>query len=70
MARMRTFGEVAREIRGEYGWSAQRLADEAGLHRNTVVTVELGYSSPSEGTMRAIASALGVPLAQMLEDAA
>lgn len=35
------------ERRKEYGWSQQRLADELGVSRQTIISIERGRFDPS-----------------------
>ena len=46
------------ERRRELGFSQQRLADAAGIHKNTVGLIELGKMVPAVSIAQAIALAL------------
>lgn len=35
------------DLRGERGWSQQRLADELGVSRQTIISLERGRFDPS-----------------------
>ncbi|GEC24615.1 MULTISPECIES: helix-turn-helix transcriptional regulator [Pseudonocardia] len=35
------------ELRREHGWSQQRLADELGVTRQTIISIEKGRFDPS-----------------------
>jgi transcriptional regulator with XRE-family HTH domain len=50
--------------RKERGWSQNRLAQEADVSPNTVLSIEQAKRVPQEGKLRAILNALGIePLA-------
>jgi transcriptional regulator with XRE-family HTH domain len=48
--------------RAARGWSAQRLADEAGVCRPTVSRIENRRGEPRIHTAQALAAALDVPI--------
>lgn len=52
--------EKIRATRKERGWSQARLAQEAGVSENTVLSIETGKRTPQEGKLRAILDALGL----------
>ena len=47
-----------RAARGLLNWSVRRLAESAGVHRNTVSNIETGRFRGEEATLDAIRSAL------------
>lgn len=47
------------EARAELGWSQQRLADELGVSRQTVISIEKGRYDPSLPVAFRIAAAFG-----------
>jgi transcriptional regulator with XRE-family HTH domain len=51
------------------GWSIQRLADEAGIHRNTIFRWMKGTRNPTVANVRLIAAALGDDLENALRAA-
>lgn len=55
--------DSVRRIRKELGWSQERTAAQAGIDRVTLVHVETGKSSPTVETLRKLAGALGVEIA-------
>jgi transcriptional regulator with XRE-family HTH domain len=55
--------EYLRQIRKEYGWSQERTAAEAGIDRVTLVHIETGKSSPTVDTLKKLAGALGLEVA-------
>lgn len=59
------------ERRAELGWSQEELAVRAGVHRQTVMALELGryVRRPRAKTLGALASALGVPVPDLLREA-
>jgi len=65
---MENFGEVIRRERTARGWSQQRLANEAGLNRSHVTTIEGGsIDMPQLKTVQALARAFGVLPQQLIE---
>ena len=58
--------EVARR-RQARGWSIDRLAEEAGISRKTVMSVEHATKGLKVATAYAVAQALGVSLAELVE---
>lgn len=56
---------VARARRAR-GWSLDRLAGEAGVHRKTLIQIEAGRTAPRVTTLFTIAHALGVPLTDLV----
>src|SRR5918997_3825148 len=55
--------DSVRRIRKERGWSQERTAAEAGIDRVTLVHIETGKSSPTVETLRKLAAALEVEVA-------
>jgi transcriptional regulator with XRE-family HTH domain len=53
-------------LRNAQGWSQEELADEAGLHRTFVGSVERGERNVTLSTLEALAAALRVPVVQLL----
>jgi transcriptional regulator with XRE-family HTH domain len=67
--------EVGRQIaalRAERGWSQARLAREAGVSENTVMSIEAGKRQTQGAKLRAVQDALGVTptggLVSLVED--
>ena len=58
-------GPRVAELRTGLGWSQTELARRAGLSRATVARVETGATDPLR-SIRAMAGALGLPLADLL----
>ncbi len=56
-----------RTMRAERGYSQERLADEAGLHRTYVGDVERCEHNPTLGMLEALADAFGVQPADLLQ---
>ena len=64
----RRLGENVRQLRLRRGWSQEKLASEAGLHRTYVGSVERGERNVSLDNIVAIARALGVSVQELLRD--
>jgi transcriptional regulator with XRE-family HTH domain len=56
------FAERIRELRGTKGWSQERLAEEADLHRTYVGGIERGLRNVSLWNIAKLAHAFGVPI--------
>ena len=56
------FGERLREIRTKKGVSQEALAEQAGLHRTYVSSIERGERNISIVNIAKLAEALGVPI--------
>jgi transcriptional regulator with XRE-family HTH domain len=59
-----------RRLRTERGWSIQKLADEAGVHKNTIARLERLEQTLDSGTLSQIASALEVDVRDLVAMAA
>lgn len=57
--------EIARQRRAK-GWSIDRLAEAAGVHRKTVIEVEAGRVAAKVSTVHALAHALGVDVGDLV----
>jgi DNA-binding XRE family transcriptional regulator len=60
------FGQNLRTIRETAGISQEKLAEEAGLHRTYVSSVERGKRNISLLNIARLAKALGVPMAKLV----
>jgi transcriptional regulator with XRE-family HTH domain len=58
---------VVRKLRSERGLAMEALAARAGVTLNTISRLELAQSDPSWSTVRQVAAALGVSLAEFGE---
>ncbi len=54
-----------RELREEQGFSQYDLAEESGVGRSTIAALEMGERGAHPSTMRALARALGVTVADL-----
>jgi transcriptional regulator with XRE-family HTH domain len=63
------FGKRLREVRERVGVSQEKLAEMAGLHRTYVSSIERGKRNISLLNIERLASALEVPMAELLPDA-
>lgn len=59
------FGEYIRRLRKERKHSIRGLASRAGLNSGELSRLENGKRNPQPDTLKALATALGVPLADM-----
>lgn len=64
-----SFGRVVAEVRGRRGLSQERLAELAGLHRDTIRRVEndkMAKDGPTLDTIERIARGLGMHPSELL----
>ena len=69
LARMDTlvrFGQRLRQLRLAAGLSQEELADLSGLHRTYISSVELGKRNVSLRNIDALATALEVPIHELV----
>lgn len=62
-------GKAIRELRQEQGASLEGLAPQAGVTPNTLSLIERGEANPTWGTVRGIATALGVSISKLAKQA-
>ena len=60
------FGRVVKQLRDEYRYSQEALADRAGLNRTYLGEVERGVAVPSLATIAKIASALDLSASELI----
>lgn len=66
---MDTVGQRIRKRRDELGWSQEVLAEEIGIHRNTLAKYETDSNIPTDVVILCrLATALQVPLEYFLTD--
>jgi XRE family aerobic/anaerobic benzoate catabolism transcriptional regulator len=65
---LRAFGERIRAERARRGMSRKLLADHAGISERYITQIESGKGNISIVLLRHVASALGLPLARLVED--
>lgn len=53
-------GKQLAKLRDDRGWSQARLAKEAGVSENTVLSIEAGKRQTQSAKLRAVQEALGV----------
>lgn len=63
---LRALGVEVARLRKEFGFSIDRLAEAAGVHRKTIIEVEAGRVAAKISTLHGIAHALGVPLTELV----
>jgi len=56
-----------RQLRSKKGWSQERLAEEAGIHRVYLAGIELAKRNPSLKNLENLAHALGISLPKLFE---
>lgn len=66
MTLTKNIGDRIKELRKRSGLSLDELASRAEMSKSGIWEIESGSSDPRLSTLRKIASALGVPLYQML----
>lgn len=54
------------KVRHEKGWSIDRLAEESGVGRRTIINLEGALKTPRIDTLYAVAAALDVPLTELV----
>lgn len=69
MDRVQAFGLAVRKARQRAGFSQEALAERAGLHRNWISLVERGLHPAALDSVFAMADALGVSAAALVEEA-
>jgi transcriptional regulator with XRE-family HTH domain len=62
------FGRAVRRLRVERGWSQERLAEVAGIHRTYVGDVERGLRNVSLVNIERLARALSVDLPTLMAE--
>ena len=63
----KALGRRVRALRTAKGWSQERLAEEAGMHRTYMWGIEQGTRNPSLRHLTRLADALGVTLESLFE---
>ena len=64
----KALGRRVRVLRVSRGWSQERLADEAGMHRTYMWGIEQGTRNPSLRHLTNLAIALGVTLQALFDE--
>ena len=62
------FGQRVRALREHRGLSQEALADQSGLHRTYISSIERGQRNVGLDNVLRIASALGVPASALFEE--
>lgn len=65
--KLHALGIKVANLRHEKGWSIDRLAEESGLGRRTIMNIEGAIKTPRIDTLYEIAAALDVPLADLVD---
>lgn len=65
-ADLRAFGHQVARLRHQLGWSIDRLAEEAGVSRKTIMNIESASKGLRLSTAHDLAHALGVPLPDLV----
>jgi transcriptional regulator with XRE-family HTH domain len=58
-----------REVREVHGWSQAKLAEEASVSRDSISNYETGHREAYPSTAKKLADALGVTIADLMEEA-
>ena len=66
MDRLEALGLAIREARLGENISQEKLAAASSIHRNVVGLIERNVTTPSLGSLFAIADALGIPASQLI----
>lgn len=61
----KAFGRKVRELRKDKGYSQEKLADKADLHRTYIGSIERGEQNVSIDNIAKIAKALRTPIANL-----
>ena len=56
------------QLRGEREWSQQRLAEELGVSRQTIISIERGRFDPSLPLAFRLARLFDLPIEEIFED--
>jgi transcriptional regulator with XRE-family HTH domain len=62
-------GHTIRELRASAGYSQEKFAVAAGVHRTFMGNLERGDTNPSLETLEGVAAGLGLKVWQLLEQA-
>jgi transcriptional regulator with XRE-family HTH domain len=65
---LRALGQRIRELRTELGYSQEGFADECGVHRTFMGTIERGESNLSFENIAKVATTLGISLSKLFTD--
>jgi transcriptional regulator with XRE-family HTH domain len=69
METMTSTGNKLKRLRRSQGLTQRELSDSSGVAQSTIVHIEQGQSrEPHPGTLRKLARALDVSIADLLED--
>lgn len=58
-------GEAVRRLREKRGTTQEAVAHDAGITTATLSLIERGHANPTWGTLKGIASALGVSMGEL-----
>ncbi|OFY43244.1 MAG: transcriptional regulator [Bacteroidetes bacterium RBG_13_44_24] len=61
------FGNRVRKLRKSKGWSQEGFADECGLHRTYIGSIERGERNVSLNNIHAIAKAIGISVKELFD---
>jgi transcriptional regulator with XRE-family HTH domain len=64
---VKALGRRVRKLRTDRGWSQERLADEAGMHRTYMWGIEQGMRNPSVRHLVRLADALNIPVKALFD---
>jgi transcriptional regulator with XRE-family HTH domain len=65
---VKALGRRIRQLRTDKGWSQERLAEEAGMHRTYMWGIEQGMRNPSVRHLIRLADALEIPIKGLFDE--
>jgi transcriptional regulator with XRE-family HTH domain len=65
---VKALGRRIRQLRTDKGWSQERLAEEAGMHRTYMWGIEQGMRNPSVRHLIRLADALEIPVKGLFDE--
>ena len=65
---LRKLGQRIRLLRVQKGWSQEELAQQSGLHRTYISSVEQGKRNLAALNLRSLAEAYGISISELFTD--
>lgn len=60
--------EILKKKRKEKHWTQAELAEKSGVSQQAISFIESERNTPSEGTLRLLAKALGCPISELVDE--